>query len=222
MAWRDIPATAGSRLGGSLARNGVPGRKFTLYRSRMSNRTSTSRYIIYLSAAVLTAAALAAITVVAATGGQSGSQTRRAAQRPALQAHPASIPRLPVRTSSANTAITLLSTRATAGTRRHHLGWKKEIAWRMMSHRFGWRPKYQFRSLNRLWERESSWRIHAYNAYSGAYGIPQAVPGSKMSTAGSDWQSSARVQIRWGLRYIRAVYGRPRNAWAHELAYGWY
>jgi hypothetical protein len=211
---------ASSRLGGSPARNGVPGRKFTLYRSRLSNRTSTSRYIIYLSAAVLTAAALAAITAVAATGGQTGSQTRGAAQRPAIQAHSASITRRPVRTTSADSA--LLTATATAGTRRHHLGWKKEIAWRMMSHRFGWRPKYQFRSLNRLWERESSWRIHAYNPYSGAYGIPQAVPGSKMSTAGSDWQSSARVQIRWGLRYIRAVYGKPRRAWSHEVADGWY
>jgi hypothetical protein len=200
----------------------VPGRKFTLYRSRLSIRTSTSRYIIYLSAAVLTAAALAAITVVAATGGHTGSQTRSAAQRPALHAHQATMTRRPVRTTSADSAAALLSTSATAGTRRHHLGWKKEIAWRMMSHRFGWRPKYQFRSLNRLWERESSWRIHAYNPYSGAYGIPQAVPGSKMSSAGSDWQSSARVQIRWGLRYIRAVYGKPRRAWAHELAYGWY
>lgn len=198
----------------------MPGRKFTLYRSRLSNRTSTSRYIIYLSAAVLTAA-LAAITAVAAAGGQSGSQTRSAAQRPALQAHSASITRRPVRAASADSA-TLLSTSATAGTRRHHLGWKKEIAWRMMSHRFGWRPKYQFRSLNRLWERESSWRIRAYNGYSGAYGIPQAVPGSKMSSAGSDWQDSARVQIRWGLHYIKAVYGKPRRAWAHEVAYGWY
>src|SRR5215467_1747509 len=221
MARRDSPATASSRLGGSPARNGVPGRKFTLYRSRLSNRTSTSRSIIYLSAAVLTAAALAAITVAAATGGPIGSHTRSAARRPALQAHPASTTRLPVRTISAGSA-TLLTTSVTAGTRRHHLGWKKEIAWRMMSHRFGWRPKYQFRSLNRLWERESSWRIHAYNPYSGAYGIPQAVPGSKMSTAGADWQNSARVQIRWGLRYIRAVYGKPRRAWAHEVAYGWY
>ena len=195
----------------------MPGRKFTLYRSRLSNRTSTSRHTITLSAAVLTAAALAAIAALAATGGQTGG----AATRPALQARSVSVTHRPVLTTSADSA-TLLTTSATAGTRRHHLGWKKEIAWKMMSHRFGWRPKYQFRSLNRLWERESSWRIHAYNAYSGAYGIPQAVPGSKMSSAGSDWQSSAGVQIRWGLRYIRAVYGKPRRAWAHEVAYGWY
>src|SRR5262249_16025829 len=135
------------------------------------------------------------ITAVAVTGGQPGNQARSAAQRPLLQAHPASSTRLPVRAISAGSG-TVLTSSATAGTRRHHLGWKKEIAWRMMSHRFGWRPKYQFRSLNRLWERESSWRIHAYNSYSGAYGIPQAVPGSKMSSAGSDWQNSARVQIR--------------------------
>ena len=91
-----------------------------------------------------------------------------------------------------------------------------------MSHRFGWRPKYQFRSLNKLWERESSWRIHAQNPYSGAYGIPQAVPGRKMASAGRDWRDSARTQIRWGLRYIKNRYGKPRRAWAHEVAYGWY
>src|SRR5262252_1861159 len=111
MARRDIPAIASSRLGGSPARNGVPGRKFTLYRSRLSNRTSTSRYIIYLSAAVLTAAALAAIAAVAATGSQARSQIRSAAQRPVLQAHPASGTRLLVRTSPAGSA-TLLTTSA--------------------------------------------------------------------------------------------------------------
>ena len=92
----------------------------------------------------------------------------------------------------------------------------------MMSHRFHWRPKYQFRALNKLWDRESSWNVHATNPYSGAYGIPQAVPGSKMATAGPDWQNSARTQIRWGLGYIKGRYGTPHRAWNHELAYGWY
>jgi len=195
----------------------VPGRKFTLSRSRLSNRLSTSRFTITASAAALAVAAGTAITAIAVTGGQAGS----AATRPVPQAHSVSVTHHTVRAASANSA-SLLTTQATSGTRRHHLGWKKEIAWRMMSHRFGWRPKYQFRSLNRLWEHESSWRIHAYNPYSGAYGIPQAVPGIKMASAGPDWQDSARTQIRWGLRYIKAVYGKPRRAWAHEVAYGWY
>lgn len=92
----------------------------------------------------------------------------------------------------------------------------------MMQHRFHWKPRRQFRYLNRLWMRESSWNIYATNPYSGAYGIPQALPGSKMSSAGANWRTSARTQIRWGLRYIRSHYGNPRGAWNHEVAYGWY
>jgi hypothetical protein len=97
----------------------------------------------------------------------------------------------------------------------------RRIAWRMVR-RFGWRPRRQFRFLNRLWNRESSWNKYAFNPYSGAYGIPQAVPGSKMASAGPHWRSSARTQIRWGLRYIKGRYGSPRAAWRHECTYGWY
>jgi hypothetical protein len=91
----------------------------------------------------------------------------------------------------------------------------------MLRH-FHWSSHRQFRYLNRLWARESGWRIHASNPYSGAYGIPQAVPGSKMASAGAHWQSSARTQIRWGLRYIKDRYGSPRRAWGHEVHVGWY
>jgi len=96
----------------------------------------------------------------------------------------------------------------------------RQIARRLLR-RFHW-SKRQFRSLNPLWTRESSWRVHAENPYSGAYGIPQALPGAKMATAGRRWRSSARTQILWGLRYIKGHYGAPRAAWAHELATGWY
>ena len=87
--------------------------------------------------------------------------------------------------------------------------------------RFGW-GKRQWTPLDKLWNRESGWNKYAENPYSGAYGIPQALPGSKMASAGADWRSNATTQIRWGLRYIKSVYGRPRVAWDHELAYGWY
>jgi hypothetical protein len=97
----------------------------------------------------------------------------------------------------------------------------REIAWGMLP-RFGWRPRFQFRYLKWLWERESSWNVYATNPYSGAYGIPQAVPGWKMASAGRNWRTSPWVQIRWGLRYIRSMYGSPRRAWDHEVAYGWY
>lgn len=96
----------------------------------------------------------------------------------------------------------------------------RQIARRLL-HRFHWRQR-QFRYLNLLWSRESSWNIHALNAYSGAYGIPQAVPGAKMASAGPHWQTSARTQILWGLRYIKARYGSPAGAWNHELTVGWY
>lgn len=96
----------------------------------------------------------------------------------------------------------------------------RQIAWRMLQH-FSWEG-WQFRYLNRLWDHESSWNTEAANPYSGAYGIPQAVPGSKMASAGLDWRWSARTQIRWGLRYIRERYGCPWAAWRHELWYGWY
>jgi hypothetical protein len=163
------------------------------------NRTSTFRFTIALSAPAFAAAAIA---VPAAIAGGSGEPSSRA--------------------YTAATSATLLSTQAMAATRSHHLGRNREIAWQMMYNRFPWRPKYQFRYVNWLWERESSWRVYAFNPYSGAYGIPQAVPGSKMASAGSHWRTSARTQIRWGLRYIRSRYGSPRRAWAHSCAYGWY
>ena len=72
-----------------------------------------------------------------------------------------------------------------------------------------------------LWNRESGWRVNAANP-SGAYGIPQALPGSKMASAGANWRTSATTQIRWGLSYIRGVYGSPHAAWAHSQAHGWY
>jgi resuscitation-promoting factor RpfB len=79
----------------------------------------------------------------------------------------------------------------------------------------------QWGCLDDLWNAESGWRYNAENA-SGAYGIPQALPGSKMASAGPDWQTDPTTQIKWGLGYIQSVYGTPCNAWAHEEADGWY
>jgi len=86
---------------------------------------------------------------------------------------------------------------------------------------FGWSTS-QFSCLQPLWQRESGWSATASNPTSGAYGIPQALPGSKMASAGADWQTSAATQIRWGLGYIQSTYGSPCAAWSHEQAYGWY
>jgi hypothetical protein len=91
---------------------------------------------------------------------------------------------------------------------------------------FGLLPSYGFASsqwgcLDDLWQRESGWVYNAENA-SGAYGIPQALPGSKMASAGPDWQTDPTTQIKWGLGYIKSTYGTPCGAWSHEEADGWY
>ncbi len=85
----------------------------------------------------------------------------------------------------------------------------------------GWSTD-QMSCLTLLWNHESGWRIDATNASSGAYGIPQALPGNKMATAGPNWQTDARTQITWGLDYIAGVYGTPCGAWNHELDVNWY
>lgn len=87
---------------------------------------------------------------------------------------------------------------------------------------FGWDPAAEFGCLDRLWMRESGWNSSARNSSSGAYGIPQSLPAKKMASAGSDWQTNPRTQIRWGLGYIRVRYGTPCAAWAHSQATGWY
>jgi hypothetical protein len=79
----------------------------------------------------------------------------------------------------------------------------------------------QWGCLDDLWNRESGWVYNAENA-SGAYGIPQALPGSKMASAGADWLTDPTTQIKWGLGYIKSVYGTPCGAWDHEEADGWY
>jgi hypothetical protein len=73
----------------------------------------------------------------------------------------------------------------------------------------------QFACLNKLWDKESGWNYKATNRGSGAYGIPQAYPGNKMSSAGSDWKTNPATQIKWGLGYIKGRYDTPCGAWSH-------
>jgi hypothetical protein len=95
----------------------------------------------------------------------------------------------------------------------------RSIARQMLAAR-GWSG--QFGCLNALWQRESGWNSRAMNPSSGAYGIPQSLPGSKMASAGSDWRTNPATQIRWGLSYIASRYGTPCGAWAHSQSHGWY
>ncbi|SHN34355.1 hypothetical protein SAMN05443668_105255 [Cryptosporangium aurantiacum] len=80
----------------------------------------------------------------------------------------------------------------------------------------------QMSCLDKLWMKESGWRTTAENPSSGAYGIPQSLPGSKMATVASDWRTNPATQIRWGLNYIKGRYGTPCGAWSHSQANGWY
>ena len=96
----------------------------------------------------------------------------------------------------------------------------KEIGQEMAAAR-GWTGQ-EWTCLESLWERESGWNHQAANPSSGAYGIPQALPGSKMGSAGSDWATNPATQIEWGLGYIADRYGTPCGAWGHSESAGWY
>jgi hypothetical protein len=87
---------------------------------------------------------------------------------------------------------------------------------------FGFSVSSQWSCLYSLWEQESTWNVYAENPASGAYGIPQSLPGDKMASVGADWQTDAATQIKWGLGYISQIYGTPCGAWAHEKADGFY
>ncbi|PWI20843.1 hypothetical protein DI272_34550 [Streptomyces sp. Act143] len=80
----------------------------------------------------------------------------------------------------------------------------------------------QYAAFSNIVEHESGWDVDATNSSSGAYGLVQALPGSKMATAGSDWKTSAETQIEWGLDYMNSRYGSPSGAWAFWQANGWY
>jgi hypothetical protein len=99
-------------------------------------------------------------------------------------------------------------------------GSAKAIAAEMVAAR-GWGTE-QYDCLVALWQKESSWNVYAYNASSGAYGIPQSLPGSKMATVGADWQTNPATQITWGLNYIQGRYGDPCGAYASSQSRGWY
>lgn len=100
-------------------------------------------------------------------------------------------------------------------------GSAQAIAQQMAANNFGWGDG-EFSCLVSLWNRESGWNAQAMNPSSGAYGIPQALPGDKMASHGADWQTNAATQIAWGLDYIAGRYGTPCGAWGHSQSVGWY
>jgi hypothetical protein len=162
---------------------------------RTANRAAAAH-----AAAVARAAAKRAAARAAARAKAERAAARRAARRAAAQQ------------AAARRAAATPATQLPSGTPRR-------IA-ELMLGQYGWAG--QFSCLSALWAEESSWSVYAQNPSSGAYGIPQALPGSKMASAGADWRSDAATQISWGLGYIRAMYGSPCAAWDHEEAAGWY
>jgi hypothetical protein len=97
----------------------------------------------------------------------------------------------------------------------------REIARQILKNKFGYGSS-QFDCFNNIIVRESMWRVNATNPSSGAYGIPQALPGSKMASEGSDWRTNPATQIIWAIKYMEDRYGSPCSAWSFKSAHGWY
>ena len=97
----------------------------------------------------------------------------------------------------------------------------REVAKSLMEEKYGWGDK-QYACLDDLWIKESNWNYRASNKRTGAHGIPQALPATKMDSAGTDWRTNPVTQISWGLRYIEVRYETPCKAWAKFKRSNWY
>lgn len=115
---------------------------------------------------------------------------------------------------SVGTLVVPTTTAAQKGTNR-------ALGKQMAADMYGWTGD-QWACLDNLWARESGWRTEAGNKSSGAYGIPQSLPGSKMAKYGDDWRTNPVTQIKWGLAYIDGRYNTPCGAWNHFLDRNWY
>ena len=200
-------------MGGSRARLGVPKLRLTLS-STISSSPKSGKLVAVIAGSALAVAALIAVMAgpSALTGASAPSASSARSSAVTAVGSVGSMQLL----RQVRVATALVPARSSQSNQQA----PQQIA-RKMLRSFGWTWR-QFRYLNWLWEAESSWNVSAENPSTGAYGIPQAVPGSKMSAAGPDWQTDAATQIRWGLGYISAAYGSPRSAWGHEVTYGWY
>jgi hypothetical protein len=202
-------------MGGSRARPCAPNLRLTLSSTISSSPKSGKLVTVIASAALAVAALIAGMATPSALAGTSARSSVRSSARSS-----AAVAAGPAGTAAALRQVYVASAAAPAGNTPPVQQTPQQIA-RKMLRSFGWTWR-QFKYLNLLWEAESSWNVSAENPSTGAYGIPQAVPGAKMSTAGPNWQTDAATQIRWGLGYISAAYGSPRSAWEHEVADGWY
>lgn len=158
-----------------------------------------------VSLTAMTQAETAAVTTAAAKADRVAKAAAAAAKAAADKA---------AKAKAAQTAKSLAGGNTVAGA--------KATARAMASSKYGWGAG-EFSCLDQLWQKESGWNYAALNASSGATGIPQALPGSKMASAGNDWATNATTQIAWGLEYINSSrYGTPCAAWSHSVANNWY
>ncbi|WP_406567766.1 aggregation-promoting factor C-terminal-like domain-containing protein [Actinoallomurus soli] len=127
----------------------------------------------------------------------------------------------PAQAASPTTAVVRVAAVATQKkpTRKQR---NERVAKPLVKKRWAHSYKKQFPCLVKLWNRESNWNHKAHNPWSGAYGIPQALPGKKMRSAGKDWKTNPATQIKWGLKYIKGRYKTPCGAWSHMHRTGWY
>jgi hypothetical protein len=161
------------------------------------------------AASAATSTAVTTAGQVAATGAVSVATT--AVSAPTVRTAP-------------TTTRTVASTRVAtvAPFRFATVGYNQWWAKRLMTTRYRWTSNVQFRCLVTLWNYESHWNHRAHNRRSGAHGIPQALPGSKMRSAGSDWRTNPVTQIAWGLAYVHRRYSTPCGALSHYNRRGWY
>ena len=123
-------------------------------------------------------------------------------------------------TVSASAMSLVSSASASVELARTHDG-AREVARSLMDEKYGWGDK-QYACLDDLWIKESNWNYRASNKRTGAHGIPQALPATKMDSAGTDWRTNPVTQISWGLRYIEVRYDTPCKAWAKFKRSNWY
>lgn len=103
----------------------------------------------------------------------------------------------------------------------HDIKKLQEYAYNLVINKYNWTEE-DFNALVKLWNRESGWDPNTHNKKSGAHGIPQSLPASKMKSEGADYYTNGETQIRWGLKYIKKRYGSPSKAWTHSQRKGWY
>ena len=159
--------------------------------------------------------ATAGVVGTALAASPAGSTTHRALAGTELAPH------LPARPVAAQRRSEPVAARVSRSIRRTSLYQSpRDIAHALLLRR-GW-SEGEWSCLDTLWTRESRWQTEATNWRSGAYGIPQALPASKMAAMGSDWRTDPVTQIRWGLWYIGDTYGDPCSALSHSNSYGFY